>query len=163
MITSVVVLNQSTIEQHISDSDVNLLPGQSFDLISIFTVDQISQLSALGPLIDAGVFVARIVNDDTLTEVTNSSDFKAALLSDYTTTSVSGVSGFSDSGLATLVDGTVVVISSKVFGSSKILLSTKTVSGIQGLLSVGTIIDSTSFVINSTSDTDASTVSWGVI
>lgn len=66
-------------------------------------------------------------------------------------------------GTATLVAGTVTVSSSLVTASSKIFLSFNTPGGTQGFLSQGTIVAGTSFVINSSSATDTSTVNWFII
>jgi len=67
-------------------------------------------------------------------------------------------------GTATLVDGTVTVLTEKVKTGYKIYVSVDTPSGTQGFLSAptGSIVDGTSFVINSTSATDDSTVNWWI-
>jgi hypothetical protein len=66
-------------------------------------------------------------------------------------------------GTATLVGGTVTVSNTSVTASTKIFLSRHTAGGTLGHLSVGTVIASTSFVINSSSATDTSTVNWLLI
>lgn len=71
--------------------------------------------------------------------------------------------GFTASGQATLVAGTVTVSNASVASGSVIFLTCGAVGGVPGLLSVGTITAATSFVINSSSDTDTSTVNWGFI
>ena len=67
-------------------------------------------------------------------------------------------------GTATLEDGTVTVLTDKVKTGYKIYLSVNTPSGTQGFLSARTdfITDGVSFVINSTSATDDSTVNWWI-
>ena|ERR1041385_773878 len=64
------------------------------------------------------------------------------------------------SGRATLSNGTVTVSNGNIAANSPVLLSYVSVSGVQGILSLGTIVAATSFVINSTSDTDNSIVGW---
>lgn len=59
--------------------------------------------------------------------------------------------------------GTVTVNTTAVTASSLIFLTVKTPGGTQGILSVGTITAGTSFVINSSSNTDTSTVQWLII
>lgn len=67
-------------------------------------------------------------------------------------------------GTATLSSGTVIVATDKVKTGYKIYVSVNTPSGTQGFLSAptGSIVDATSFVINSTSATDDSTVNWWI-
>ena len=69
------------------------------------------------------------------------------------------------SGTATLSSGTVTVNNIYVSSGSKIYVSYNTPSGTQGFLSApqGSIISNTSFVINSSSSTDNSTVNWTII
>lgn len=62
-----------------------------------------------------------------------------------------------------LSGGSVTVSTTVVTASSKIFLTHATLSGTQGILSVGTITAGTSFVINSSSGTDAGTVNWWII
>lgn len=59
--------------------------------------------------------------------------------------------------------GTITISTTAVTASSKIFLTYATVGGTQGFLSVGTITDGTSFVINSSSALDTSTVNWWII
>ncbi len=66
-------------------------------------------------------------------------------------------------GSAVLVAGTVTVTTAFVTASSRIFLSVQVAGGTQGFLSVGTVTAGTSFVINSTSGTDTSTVVWQII
>jgi hypothetical protein len=66
-------------------------------------------------------------------------------------------------GTAVLVAGTVTVATTQVTASSVILLSPKTLGGTPGTLSVGTITPGTSFVINSSSGADTSTISFLII
>ena len=67
-------------------------------------------------------------------------------------------------GTATLSSGTVTVATDKIKTGYKIYVSVNTPSGTQGFLSAptGSIVDGTSFVINSTSATDDSTVNWWI-
>lgn len=63
-------------------------------------------------------------------------------------------------GQATLGAGTATVATTAVSASSRIFLTCAVVGGTQGILSVGTITASTSFVINSSNGADTSTVNW---
>jgi hypothetical protein len=87
------------------------------------------------------------------------------IYSKYPASSGSGGSGtgFTAFGTATLVGGTATVSNSSVASVSVIFLSCLVIGGIQGILSAGTITAGTSFVINSTSDADTSTISWGFV
>lgn len=66
-------------------------------------------------------------------------------------------------GTATLVGGTVTVNTTAVTASSLIFFEVDTPGGTQGFLSKGTVTPGTSFVINSTSGTETSTVAWWLI
>lgn len=66
-------------------------------------------------------------------------------------------------GTATLLSGTVTVSNTAVASNSLIFLSNMGVSGTPGVLSVGAITAATSFVINSSSGSDNSTVAWWII
>ncbi len=68
-------------------------------------------------------------------------------------------------GVATLVAGTVTVPSTAVQTASLIQVTRRTAGGTLGHLSVpsGSVIPGTSFVINSSSATDTSTVVWTII
>lgn len=68
-------------------------------------------------------------------------------------------------GTATLVGGTVTVSTTAVATGSTIFLTCNTPGGTQGFLSAPTasIVNATSFVINSSSGTDTSTVNWWII
>lgn len=66
------------------------------------------------------------------------------------------------SGTATLVNGTVTVSTTEVEAGSQILLSRATLAGTPGHIYRGTITDNTSFVINSSSATDNSAITWVV-
>lgn len=68
-----------------------------------------------------------------------------------------------DFGEATLSSGTVTINCSNVKSTSKILVSRKTNGGTLGFLSVGTIIDATSFIVNSLNILDSSIVHWMVV
>lgn len=63
-------------------------------------------------------------------------------------------------GSAVLVAGTVTVSTTKVTASSLIFLTDMTAGGTLGILSVGTRVAGTSFVINSVNALDTSTISW---
>lgn len=65
-----------------------------------------------------------------------------------------------DAGEAVMVGGTVTVASAQADSANQFSLTTKLVGGTQGMLSVGTVIANTSFVINSSDPADTSTVSW---
>ena len=66
-------------------------------------------------------------------------------------------------GSAVLVGGTVTVNTALVAANSLIFLTCLVVGGTQGILSVGTIVAATSFVINSTDALDTSTVAWMIL
>jgi hypothetical protein len=66
-------------------------------------------------------------------------------------------------GQATLVGGTVTVSNTSVTANSRIFLTCAVVGGTQGMLSVGTLTASTSFVINSSNGADTSTVNWFIM
>lgn len=68
-------------------------------------------------------------------------------------------------GTATLVAGTVTVSTTAVLTGSKIFVTVNTPGGTQGFLSVpdASITNATSFVINSTSATETSTVNWWIV
>jgi len=70
------------------------------------------------------------------------------------------VHGFS--GKATLSSGTVTVSNVYVTSNSVIQLTCQSLSGTQGFLSVGTIVNNTSFVINSSSASDNSVIGWTI-
>lgn len=63
-------------------------------------------------------------------------------------------------GTAVLVAGTVTVSTTAVTANSKIFLTCGVVGGTQGILSVGTIVAGTSFVINSSNAADTSSINW---
>jgi hypothetical protein len=66
-------------------------------------------------------------------------------------------------GHATLVAGTVTVPNAFADSANEFQLTAKVVGGTQGILSVGTVVLNTSFVINSSNAADTSTVSWAII
>lgn len=68
----------------------------------------------------------------------------------------------SDKGTATLVGGTVTVSNSYVKTGAVITVTVKTPGGTQGFLSVPTITNNSSFVINSSSASETSTVNWSI-
>lgn len=63
-------------------------------------------------------------------------------------------------GTATLSGGTVTVSTAAVTANSRIFVFVQTPGGTQGHLSIGTVTAGTSFVINSTSGSETSTVAW---
>ena len=77
-------------------------------------------------------------------------------------------------GLATLSGGTVTVSTAHVIDTSHVTdsdggtldchiqLTAQTLGGSQGMLSVGTITDGTSFVINSSNGADTSVIAWAL-
>lgn len=66
------------------------------------------------------------------------------------------------SGTATLVAGTVTVSNPLVAANSTIVISRNAAGGTAGDLRLGAIVAGTSFVINSASATDTSTVNWWI-
>lgn len=68
-------------------------------------------------------------------------------------------------GTATLVAGTVTVSTTAISANSKVFLSVDTPGGTQGFLSApnASYTAGTSFVINSSSGTDTSTVNWMIV
>lgn len=66
-------------------------------------------------------------------------------------------------GQSVLSGGTVTVSNTSVTASTRIFLSRQVAGGTLGHLSVGTVVAGTSFVINSSSGTDTSTISWLLI
>lgn len=66
-------------------------------------------------------------------------------------------------GTAVLVAGTVTVSTNQVAANSRIFLTRQVTGGTVGHLTVGTKTAGTSFVINSSSSTDTSTVAWVII
>lgn len=73
-------------------------------------------------------------------------------------TGAAGSTGISSA----MVAGTTTVNTTAVTANSTIQLSYKAIAGTPGYLSPGTITPGTSFVINSTSGTDTSTVQWTI-
>lgn len=59
--------------------------------------------------------------------------------------------------------GSITISTTAVTASSRIYLTHATLGGTQGVLSVGTITAGTSFVINSSSNTDTGTVNWWIV
>lgn len=73
------------------------------------------------------------------------------------------VSGGPTRGTATLVAGTVTISTAAVETGSFILHARKTAGGTLGNLSLGTVVAGTSFVINSSSGSDTSTINWAIL
>ncbi len=80
----------------------------------------------------------------------------------YNTGDGAGQCSNSDKGTAILVAGTVTVSNSMIRSDSKIYVTVVTPGGTQGFLSVPTITSGTSFVINSSSASETSTVNWRI-
>lgn len=66
-------------------------------------------------------------------------------------------------GSAVLVAGTKTVSTTSVATGDKVFLTRLVTGGTVGNLSVGTITDATSFVINSDSNTETSTIAWMIV
>lgn len=66
-------------------------------------------------------------------------------------------------GRAVLVAGTATVNTAVVQSGDEILLTNRITGGTVGFLSIGTVTNGTSFVINSSSALDTSTISWMII
>ena len=66
-------------------------------------------------------------------------------------------------GTTPLVGGTALITTDQVASTSLIFLTNASPAGTPGILSYGSIIDGVSFVINSTSATDTSSVNWWII
>ncbi len=66
-------------------------------------------------------------------------------------------------GSSVLVAGTVTVSTTAVTASSKIFITRGITGGTVGELSIGTITAGTSFVINSVSSSETSTVNWWIV
>jgi hypothetical protein len=64
---------------------------------------------------------------------------------------------------AAMTAGSITISTTAVTSSSLIFLTHATVAGTQGILSVGTITNGTSFVINSSSALDTGTVNWWIV
>ncbi len=66
-------------------------------------------------------------------------------------------------GRATLAGGTVTVSTTKATTTMEVFLERRTAGGTLGHLSIGTVTGGTSFIINSSSATDTSAVSWLIV
>lgn len=77
--------------------------------------------------------------------------------------SLFGGSTIIESGKAVLVAGTVTVANTKVLSTDVIHLTRQVTGGVVGHLTVGTIVDETSFVIDCAVNTDTSTVGWTIV
>lgn len=75
----------------------------------------------------------------------------------------SGTGGITFGTSEAMIAGTTTVNTTAVKANSIIILSTATPGGTVGTLSVGTITEGTSFVINSSSNTDTSTVNYLIL
>lgn len=70
---------------------------------------------------------------------------------------------FVETGKAVLVGGTKTVTVADILSTDVILLTRQVTGGTVGNLSVGTVTEDTSFVINSDSATETSTISWAIV
>lgn len=70
---------------------------------------------------------------------------------------------FVETGKAVLVDGTVTVTVADIAATDRVYLTRQVTGGTVGNLSVGAIVADTSFVINSDSATETSTISWAIV
>jgi len=107
-----------------------------------------------------------VSTDDTTVLATMWGNGDLDLLGDLTTAKVKIATGTNSSiGTATLAAGTVTVNTTAVTASSKIFVSVRTPGGTQGFLSTPSsgVTAGTSFVINSTSSSETSTVDWWII
>lgn len=68
-----------------------------------------------------------------------------------------------ESGKAVLVAGTKTVSVTDLLSTDRIFLTRQVTGGTVGNLSVGTVTQNTSFVINSDSSSETSTVSWAIV
>lgn len=66
-------------------------------------------------------------------------------------------------GRAVLSGGTVTVNTTKASTTMEVFLTTRIAGGTLGVLSVGTVVAGTSFVINSSNAADTSTVNWMIV
>lgn len=64
---------------------------------------------------------------------------------------------------AAMTAGTITISTTAVTSNSIIILTHASLGGTQGILSVGTITDGTSFVINSSNAADTGTVNWWIV
>lgn len=76
---------------------------------------------------------------------------------------VAGAAAIIDSGTAVLVAGTVTVANPAVLSTDVIHLTRQVTGGTVGHLRVGTITAGTSFVLESSSNTETSTVAWLIV
>jgi hypothetical protein len=107
---------------------------------------------------NSGTSIGRLhISDLDLNQITAPMDNMTSV----TTLTGSGI--YPQKGQATLVAGTVTVANIYVRTGAIIQLSYATLGGTPSNLSVGTITDKTSFVINSSSSADTSVVNWSII
>ena len=66
-------------------------------------------------------------------------------------------------GTATLVAGTATVSTAEITNTAKVFFANQSPGGVQGHISKGAVTAGTSFVINSTSNTDTSTIAWWIV
>ena len=85
--------------------------------------------------------------------------FTSATTGKLVVTAASGYSGTT----AAMIGGTVTVLTALVAAADTICLSSNTPGGAQGALYVSAVTPGVSFVIESTSATDTSTVNWTII
>jgi hypothetical protein len=134
------------------------------------TPSEVVYLESAGNIFGGGQIVGFMTLYDDYLETTNIFPLSDIMLPDDFTGTVGQLAipyflenlGFR--GTATLSSGTVIVATDKIKTGYKIYVSVNTPSGTQGFLSAptGSIVDATSFVINSTNAGDNSTVNWWI-
>ncbi|MEO7044355.1 MAG: SGNH/GDSL hydrolase family protein [Ferruginibacter sp.] len=149
------ILGNSSLYDYVIDQSSVFNPSVDYTVFADST-----HLNATGWKMFAGT-IARTINDIPYT-LTTTQPISAAYPLSHTPTSFNVSSRSAASGFATLSSGTVTVTTPFVSANSKISATVTTVSGTQGFISVPTssIISGTSFVINSSSASDASTITW---
>lgn len=160
-----VVLSGATIFDGSSTNDFN------FDDIARLTLDStdVSVTGVASAYFDGGITTLRgITNLNIVTPaVTAGTATEGQIL--RLTDAVEGTVEFASlpsaivSGTATLVSGAVVVSTTNVTASSRIFLTTQSVSGTHGYLRVVSRVAGTNFTVNSSSGTDASTFAWLIV
>lgn len=142
------------------------------------TIDSLDVSKLKGDKIDTSLIPQSIINIDNLgagittlrgsNDTLHSSNISGAGTVTVTKGADSGIVITGTGGIggtATLSSGTVTVSTVSVKTGAKIFVTYNTPSGTQGFLSapVASIVDATSFVINSSSASDNSTVNWQII
>lgn len=132
--------------------------GNTFDALNLsFVQDGIVEGNTLN---DTGSVTRRYVTLDansTRMKVVNNTWSRAPQ-----TATISNLSTNPCNGSATLVAGTVTVATTCVFTGAIIQVDRQASGGTLGILSVGTIVSGTSFIINSSNAADVSVVYWEI-